>query len=59
MTEKEAKAMAKEFSAIALWSTNIDAQTMWLTKTILEKMGRRDSACAFSDAGLVEAGSRI
>jgi 3-isopropylmalate dehydrogenase len=33
MMEEEAKAVAKEYPGIALWSTNIDAQTMWLTKT--------------------------
>jgi 3-isopropylmalate dehydrogenase len=32
MMEEVAKAVAKEFPGIALWSTNIDAQTMWLTK---------------------------
>ncbi len=32
MMEDEAKKVAKEYSGIALWSTNIDAQTMWLTK---------------------------
>ena len=32
MMEEEAKAVAKEYPEIALWSTNIDAQTMWLTK---------------------------
>ncbi len=32
LMEEEAKAVAKEYPAIALWSTNIDAQTMWLTK---------------------------
>ena len=32
MMEAEAKAVAKEYPGIALWSTNIDAQTMWLTK---------------------------
>jgi len=32
MMEDEAKAVAKQFPGIALWSTNIDAQTMWLTK---------------------------
>jgi len=32
MMEEEAKVVAKEFPGIALWSTNIDAQTMWLTK---------------------------
>ena len=32
MMEEVAKEVAKEFPAIALWSTNIDAQTMWLTK---------------------------
>jgi 3-isopropylmalate dehydrogenase len=32
MMEEEAKAAAKEYPGIALWSTNIDAQTMWLTK---------------------------
>ncbi len=32
MMEEETKAVAKEYPGIALWSTNIDAQTMWLTK---------------------------
>jgi 3-isopropylmalate dehydrogenase len=32
MMEDEAKAVAKEFAPIRLQSTNIDAQTMWLTK---------------------------
>ncbi len=32
MMEDEARAVAKEYPGIALWSTNIDAQTMWLTK---------------------------
>jgi isocitrate dehydrogenase (NAD+) len=32
MMEDEAKVVAKEFPGITLWSTNIDAQTMWLTK---------------------------
>src|ERR1700756_2325425 len=32
MMEDEAKAVAKEYPGIALWATNIDAQTMWLTK---------------------------
>ena len=32
MMEDEAKAVAKGYPGIALWSTNIDAQTMWLTK---------------------------
>ncbi|HZW92974.1 MAG TPA: isocitrate/isopropylmalate family dehydrogenase [Candidatus Eremiobacteraceae bacterium] len=32
MMEEEAKAVAKECPGIALSSTNIDAQTMWLTK---------------------------
>lgn len=32
MMEDEAKAVAKESPGIALWATNIDAQTMWLTK---------------------------
>jgi isocitrate dehydrogenase (NAD+) len=32
MMEEVAKEVAKEFPAIPLWSTNIDAQTMWLTK---------------------------
>jgi 3-isopropylmalate dehydrogenase len=32
MMEDEAKAVAKEYPGIALRSTNIDAQTMWLTK---------------------------
>jgi 3-isopropylmalate dehydrogenase len=32
MMEDEAKAVAKEYPGVALWSTNIDAQTMWLTK---------------------------
>lgn len=33
MMEEAAKAVAKEYPEIALWSTNIDAQTMWLTKS--------------------------
>ena len=32
MMEEEAKTVSKEYPSIALWSTNIDAQTMWLTK---------------------------
>ena len=32
MMEDEAKAVGKEYPEIAIWSTNIDAQTMWLTK---------------------------
>ena len=32
MMEDEAKAVAREYPRIPLWSTNIDAQTMWLTK---------------------------
>src|SRR5207302_6022590 len=32
MMEEEAKSVAKEYPGIALWSTNIDAQCMWLTK---------------------------
>ncbi|MGD1079346.1 MAG: isocitrate/isopropylmalate family dehydrogenase [Candidatus Sulfotelmatobacter sp.] len=32
MMEDEAKAVAKNYPSIALSSTNIDAQTMWLTK---------------------------
>ncbi|MBI3483701.1 MAG: isocitrate/isopropylmalate dehydrogenase family protein, partial [Acidobacteria bacterium] len=32
MMEEEAKRVQKEFPGIALWSTNIDAQMMWLTK---------------------------
>ncbi|MGO9086351.1 MAG: isocitrate/isopropylmalate dehydrogenase family protein [Candidatus Sulfotelmatobacter sp.] len=32
MMEEEAKAVSREYPGIALWSTNIDAQTMWLTK---------------------------
>lgn len=32
MMEDEARIVAKEYPGIALWSTNIDAQTMWLTK---------------------------
>jgi isocitrate dehydrogenase (NAD+) len=32
MVEEEAKQVQKEFNEIALWSTNIDAQMMWLTK---------------------------
>jgi isocitrate dehydrogenase (NAD+) len=32
LMEDVAKQVAKEFPAIPLWSTNIDAQTMWLTK---------------------------
>lgn len=32
MMEDEAKSVSKEYPGISLWSTNIDAQTMWLTK---------------------------
>jgi isocitrate dehydrogenase (NAD+) len=32
MMEEEAKSVSKAYPGIALWSTNIDAQTMWLTK---------------------------
>ncbi len=32
MMEEVAKGVRKEYSDIPLWSTNIDAQTMWLTK---------------------------
>ncbi len=32
MMEAEAAVIAKEYPGIALWSTNIDAQMMWLTK---------------------------
>jgi len=32
MMEEEAKSVSKEYPEIALWSANIDAQTMWLTK---------------------------
>jgi len=32
MMEEEARSVAKEYPGIALWSTNIDAQTMWLAK---------------------------
>lgn len=32
MMESEAQKIAKEYPGIALWSTNIDAQMMWLTK---------------------------
>jgi len=32
MMEDEAKFVARDYPKIALWSTNIDAQTMWLTK---------------------------
>ena len=32
LMEEEAKEVSKDYPAIALWSTNIDAQTMWLTK---------------------------
>ena len=32
MMEEEAKTVSKDYPGIALWSTNIDAQTMWLTK---------------------------
>jgi 3-isopropylmalate dehydrogenase len=32
MMEEVAKDVQKQYSDIALWSTNIDAQTMWLTK---------------------------
>jgi isocitrate dehydrogenase (NAD+) len=33
MFEEEAKAIAKEYPGIALWSVNIDAIMMWLTKS--------------------------
>ena len=32
LMEEEAKSVARDYPGIALWSTNIDAQTMWLTK---------------------------
>jgi 3-isopropylmalate dehydrogenase len=32
MMEEVAKHVAKDYAGIPLWSTNIDAQTMWLTK---------------------------
>ena len=32
MMEEVAKEVQKQYGEIALWSTNIDAQTMWLTK---------------------------
>ncbi|HLK33648.1 MAG TPA: isocitrate/isopropylmalate family dehydrogenase [Terriglobales bacterium] len=32
MMEEVAKQVAKDYPTIPLWSTNIDAQTMWLTK---------------------------
>ena len=32
MMEEAAKQVAKDYAGIPLWSTNIDAQTMWLTK---------------------------
>ena len=32
MMEEAAKEVQKQYSEIPLWSTNIDAQTMWLTK---------------------------
>jgi isocitrate dehydrogenase (NAD+) len=32
MMEEVAKQVAKDYPGIPLWSTNIDAQTMWLTK---------------------------
>ena len=32
LMEEMAKQVAKDFPGIPLWSTNIDAQTMWLTK---------------------------
>jgi 3-isopropylmalate dehydrogenase len=32
MIEEEAKLIQRDFGDIALWSTNIDAQMMWLTK---------------------------
>ena len=32
LMEDEAKSVAKDYPDIALWCTNIDAQTMWLTK---------------------------
>jgi 3-isopropylmalate dehydrogenase len=32
LMEEVAKEVSKQYAGIALWSTNIDAQTMWLTK---------------------------
>jgi isocitrate dehydrogenase (NAD+) len=32
LMEEVAKEVSKQYQGIALWSTNIDAQTMWLTK---------------------------
>jgi 3-isopropylmalate dehydrogenase len=32
MMEEEAKQIATDYPGVALWSTNIDAQMMWLTK---------------------------
>jgi isocitrate dehydrogenase (NAD+) len=32
LMEEVAKEISKQYAGIALWSTNIDAQTMWLTK---------------------------
>jgi 3-isopropylmalate dehydrogenase len=32
MMEEVARQVAKDYAGIPLWSTNIDAQTMWLTK---------------------------
>jgi 3-isopropylmalate dehydrogenase len=32
LMEDEARTVARDYPGIALWSTNIDAQTMWLTK---------------------------
>ena len=32
MMEEVAKEVSKQYPGVALWSTNIDAQTMWLTK---------------------------
>jgi isocitrate dehydrogenase (NAD+) len=32
MMEEEARSVSRDYPGVALWSTNIDAQTMWLTK---------------------------
>jgi len=32
MMEEQARSVSRDYPGVALWSTNIDAQTMWLTK---------------------------
>jgi len=58
MMEEEAKKIAAEYKGVALWSTNIDAQMMWMTKNP-EEYGVIVSSNMFADiisdgfAGLV------